>query len=40
MDLLRRSLCEDANDYESLLVNMSIVINTLDCDIDGNVVLT
>jgi hypothetical protein len=40
MDLIRRSLCEDANDYESLLANMSIVMNTLDCDDKGRVILT
>jgi hypothetical protein len=40
MDLLRRSLCEDSADYESLIANMSIVLNTLDCNEDGKVILT
>jgi hypothetical protein len=38
MDLLRRSLCEDSADYESLIANMSIVMSTVDCDESGNFV--
>lgn len=40
MDLLRRSLCEDSADYESLIANMSIVMSTVDCDESGNFVVT
>jgi hypothetical protein len=40
MDLLRRSLCEDSADYESLIANMSIVLNTLDCDSSGQIIMT
>jgi hypothetical protein len=38
MDLFRRSLCEDAQDYEGLLENMSVVMATLDCEENGNIV--
>jgi hypothetical protein len=40
MDLLRRSLCEDSADYESLIANMSIVLSTLDCDSEGQIIMT
>jgi hypothetical protein len=40
MDLLRRSLCEDSADYKSLIANMSIVLNTLDCDSSGLIIMT
>jgi hypothetical protein len=40
MDLLRRSLCEDSADYESLIANMSIVLSTLDCNDMGQIIMT
>jgi len=35
--LIKRSLCEDAADYESLLASLALVKNILDCDSNGNV---
>lgn len=34
--LLKRSLCTDPVDYESLLASLSVVKSVLDCDVDGH----
>jgi hypothetical protein len=36
--LIKRALCEDPSDYESLLASLSVVKNLLDCDEDGLIV--
>jgi hypothetical protein len=40
MDLIKKALCKDSPDYESLVANLQIVTNTIDCDDQGKVVLT
>ena len=34
--LLKKSLCTDPVDYESLLASLAVVKSVLDCDVDGH----